>query len=198
MNGSISTAEYHRMQAKLMTEAQLQAAIIAAAQRRDWLVYHTHDSRRSQPGFPDLVLVHAQQGRILYRELKTQTGKHRPDQKIWLRDLAAAGADAGTWRPLDWFDGTVSRELDEPAPDFKAFAAELGIELLDWQVTVAENMWRANPSTFTILGRPIRTDGGRIRTDADRATTRRMLQHFASLEQNEHRTITTRTEGVQQ
>ncbi|MFF2274187.1 VRR-NUC domain-containing protein [Agromyces sp. NPDC058136] len=178
---SISAAEYHAMQARNMTEAQLQAAIIPAAQRRDWLVYHTHDSRRSQPGFPDLVLVHAKQGRILYRELKKQNGAIRPDQKIWLRDLTAAGADAAIWRPLDWFDGTIGEQLEELLPDFKAIAAELGIELTDWQVNYARTVFRGG---FVVGGRR-----------AGRATVQRVLRHVASIEQHEPRRTTTEGAG---
>ena len=38
-----------------MTEKQFQSHIVQYAKMRGWLVYHTHDSRRSEPGFPDLV-----------------------------------------------------------------------------------------------------------------------------------------------
>ena len=109
----ISAAEYVALVAKTMREKQLQDAIVAAAQRLGWLVYHTHDSRRSQPGFPDLVLVHPGRGRILYRELKTMTGKVTTDQQKWLDALAAAGADVGVWRPTDWLtdDGAVKTAL---------------------------------------------------------------------------------------
>lgn len=172
MNGSISTAEYHAMQAGIMTEQQLQDAIIAAAQRRNWLVYHTHDSRRSQKGFPDLVLVHAGQKRVLYRELKTQRGTLRPDQKTWLAHLTAAGADASIWRPLDWFNQTVSEQLDEPLPDITAIAAELGIELLPWQVTYAENALRGNP---------IILDRGRAEASGN-AALERLFRRFASIQ----------------
>ena len=53
-----------------------------------WLVssdicaYHTHDSRRSAKGFPDLVL--AKNGVVLIVELKTDTGVATPDQVAWL------------------------------------------------------------------------------------------------------------------
>jgi len=63
-----------------------------------WLVYHTHDSRRSQPGFPDLVLV---RDRVLYRELKAATGRVSAEQQVWLDRLERAGADAAVWRPGD-------------------------------------------------------------------------------------------------
>lgn len=60
-------------------------------------------------GFPDLVLVGA--GGILYRELKTDVGRLRPEQVVWLRQLKAAGADAGMWRPADLHSGRIEREL---------------------------------------------------------------------------------------
>ena len=39
-------------------EADFQADVIAAAEGRGWLWFHCYDSRRSPPGFPDLVLAH--------------------------------------------------------------------------------------------------------------------------------------------
>ena len=39
------------------TEDQWQSAVIEYARLMGWLVYHTHDSRHSEKGFPDLVLV---------------------------------------------------------------------------------------------------------------------------------------------
>ncbi len=107
---SISAAEYHALVAEGMPEGKLQAAIIGAAQRLGWLVYHTHDSRRSQAGFPDLVLVHPSHG-VLFRELKTETGRLTAAQKTWIDTLTVAGANAAVWRPLAWLDGTVTAEL---------------------------------------------------------------------------------------
>ncbi|WP_235929083.1 VRR-NUC domain-containing protein [Marisediminicola senii] len=107
----ITLDEYHAMQARNMTEDQLQRVVIAMAERLGFLVYHTHDSRRSQPGFPDLVLVHPARGMCLYRELKKQNGATRPDQKKWLAALTAAGQDAAIWRPSDWFSNAIDAEL---------------------------------------------------------------------------------------
>ncbi len=95
--------------AKTMSEANLQACIEQLARYRGWRSYHTHDSRRSQAGFPDLVLV--KNDRILWRELKTMTGRMRPEQTAWLTDLEAAGADTAIWRPIDWLNGTIDRDL---------------------------------------------------------------------------------------
>lgn len=60
-------------------------------------------------GFPDLVIVGP--GGVLYRELKSGTGKPSPEQVAWLSGLTGAGADAGTWRPIDLTGGTIKREL---------------------------------------------------------------------------------------
>lgn len=64
-----------------------------------WLVYHTHDSRRSVPGFPDLVLVCGP--RLIFAELKTQKGRITPDQQRWLDALTAASVEVYVWRPAD-------------------------------------------------------------------------------------------------
>lgn len=108
---SITQAEYNALQASTMTEKALQAAILGAARRQGWLAYHTHDSRRSEPGYPDLHLVHPDTGRSLFRELKTMKGKPTPDQLKWLAALKHAGHDAAIWRPIDWLDGTVDAQL---------------------------------------------------------------------------------------
>ena len=79
-----------------------------AAKQNGWEVYHTHDSRRSEPGFPDLVLV---RDRVLFRELKTNTGRISPAQKHWGAVLTAAGADFKVWRPKDL--KTIIKELTQ-------------------------------------------------------------------------------------
>jgi hypothetical protein len=107
----VKSGEYRTTQAAQMTEAQLQGAIIAAAQRLGWLVYHTHDSRRSQPGYPDLHLVHEGRHLSIMRELKKQNGRLRPDQLEWLTTLDLAGHDTGVWRPIDWLNNTIAKEL---------------------------------------------------------------------------------------
>ena len=75
------------------------------------LRYHTHDSRRSAPGFPDLVLVNTRTGRVLFRELKTNKGRVSPEQQEWLDGLTACGMDAGAWRPNDLDSGRILAEL---------------------------------------------------------------------------------------
>lgn len=81
-----------------MTEKQFQAQVICLAKQTGWLVYHTYDSRRCEPGFPDLVLV---RDRILFRELKTEKGRLTLHQRNWGEKLKAAGSDYAVWRPAD-------------------------------------------------------------------------------------------------
>lgn len=99
-----------------MTEKQLQDAVLDAAYTFKWLAYHTYDSRRSSPGFPDLVL--ARNGEVLFVELKSKVGRLRPEQKVWMEQLTAysePGCDRGhevlVWRPEQWQDGTIIERL---------------------------------------------------------------------------------------
>jgi len=83
-----------------MTEADFQNQILDLCKHVGLLAYHVYDSRRSVPGFPDLVIV-GKRG-VLYRELKTDKGRLSKEQDQWLEALHAAGADASVWRPRDW------------------------------------------------------------------------------------------------
>ena len=83
-------------------ERDFQASVVSLAKLHGLLAYHTHDSRRSEPGFPDLVIVGP--NGVLYRELKTMTGRVHPNQQKWIRALADAGADVAVWRPDQWPD----------------------------------------------------------------------------------------------
>ena len=64
-----------------------------------WQWYHTGDSRKSNAGFPDLVMVRE---RVVYAELKKQSGKVSPEQQVWIDALRAAGEEVYVWRPSDW------------------------------------------------------------------------------------------------
>ena len=82
-----------------MREADLQQAIIDLAGMLGWLVYHTHDSRRSREGFPDLVLVRE---RVIWAELKSVTGVVSAAQKEWIDRLGGLDEEVYVWRPRDW------------------------------------------------------------------------------------------------
>ena len=84
---------------KKLTEKDFLAQVVRLARLLGWLAYHTHDSRRSAAGFPDLVLVRP--GRLLFAELKVRSTL-TTDQEAWLAALAAAGAEVFVWTPDQW------------------------------------------------------------------------------------------------
>ena len=88
------------MSKSTQTEAQFQEAVMHMARLRKWLVYHTHDSRRSAPGFPDLTMVRG--GRIVFAELKVAKSNPTDSQKLWLAELRRCLPDVYLWRPCDW------------------------------------------------------------------------------------------------
>jgi hypothetical protein len=84
----------------LVSERDLQALIVTLAKLHGWRTYHTHDSRRSAPGFPDLVLVRPP--RLVFAELKTQRGRISPAQREWFEDLRRCqGVEVYLWKPSD-------------------------------------------------------------------------------------------------
>lgn len=81
-----------------MSEKEFQRWVVELAEWYRILTYHNPDSRRSNPGFPDLVLV----GRyVVFAELKTDKGRVSEKQREWLTRLNAAGQKAYVWRPSD-------------------------------------------------------------------------------------------------
>jgi hypothetical protein len=85
--------------APAISEASWQRTVTETAAFLGWLIYHTHDSRHSVSGFPDLVLVRE---RIVYAELKTETGKMTAAQRTWQHALVAAEGEHHVWRPADY------------------------------------------------------------------------------------------------
>jgi len=105
----MTTAEYLHAQALAMTEKDLLEQCRGAAKVLGLLLYHTYRSDRSEPGFPDLVIV-GRRG-VLIRELKTQRGTVTPAQQTWLNALDDAGVDADVWRPMSLISGQIVDEL---------------------------------------------------------------------------------------
>ena len=99
------------MLADKMTEVELQGKIRRLAKLRGFThIYHTHMSKRSDAGFPDLVMI--KDGRLLFAELKKQKGSRTtPEQLEWLSALTEAGVENYLWRPSDLIDGTIDRIL---------------------------------------------------------------------------------------
>lgn len=83
-----------------MTEKQFMGTVIELAKMRGLKVFHTHDSRRCEVGFPDLLMVRGT--RLIAAELKLATTKPTEAQTNWLQAFAGAGVFAVVWRPADW------------------------------------------------------------------------------------------------
>ncbi len=92
-----------------MTEKDLQDLVLELAARLRLHAYHTFDSRRSAPGFPDLII--AGPGGHLFAELKSAGGKLSPEQVDWKYALSAAGATYRVWYPHHWETGEIHFEL---------------------------------------------------------------------------------------
>jgi hypothetical protein len=89
-----------------MSEAALQRMVIDLAKYSGYMYWHCVDPRKSQRGFPDLVLCHVHTGRLLLIELKTDVGKVRPEQAVWLKHLGIRH-EAYVLRPADWHSGRI-------------------------------------------------------------------------------------------
>ena len=94
-----------------LPEADLQEAVIAMAGHLGWAHYHTHDSRRSPAGFPDLVLAHPKRGVTMFVELKATKGRISRAQGAWLHILEEAGNQVAVWRPAHWYTGHIEDVL---------------------------------------------------------------------------------------
>ena len=67
----------------LTNEAAFQVRVVRLLTQHGYAVYHTHDSRRSEAGFPDLLAIRG--GRLLASELKVGRYQVTEDQARWLR-----------------------------------------------------------------------------------------------------------------
>ena len=95
-----------------MSEADWQTQIVNAARQAGWLTWHAYDSRRSYPGFPDLIMVRGPM--LIALELKTEAGKVTVQQQEWidaLQKVRIVSADIA--RPHHWPD--IERALTSKA-----------------------------------------------------------------------------------
>jgi hypothetical protein len=99
---------------RVWTEKQFAQTVINMARAYHWIVGYTHDSRKSEPGEPDLRMVHPERHRVIFAELKTEKGRLSkghynqrqtrwlPGQDDWLKALRACpGIETFLWRPSD-------------------------------------------------------------------------------------------------
>ena len=108
----LMTAIMRNIAAKSMAEKELQKNIRDLAKVMGWdFVYSIPDSRMATArGMPDLLML--KEKRLLFAELKTQSGKLRLEQRqvLYLLEIIE-GVEVHVWRPSDWMDGTIERIL---------------------------------------------------------------------------------------
>jgi hypothetical protein len=102
-----------------MSERDWQQAVVDCARWNGWWVHHHHDSRRSEPGWPDLALLRPPEFMLV--ELKTDKGRVSPEQRHVLDMLDECGVEAWIWRPKDERDA-FARLARKPASVLDATA----------------------------------------------------------------------------
>jgi len=101
-----------------ISEKEFTRTLIEYAEWRGWLVYHVfeqkHYAKRSSRGFPDLVMV--KNGKLIFAELKSETGKLTEHQEKWRQELKEVcyqswhddamrpkfPVEFFVWKPSDW------------------------------------------------------------------------------------------------
>jgi len=102
------TTEDRRLRAVL--ESDWQATVLQLAALHGWRAHHApragvrkngtvRRTPHTAPGAPDLILVRGP--RLIFAELKRETGRVKPEQAEWLAALTAASAEVYVWRPSD-------------------------------------------------------------------------------------------------
>lgn len=81
-----------------LREKDFLQAVVQSFLAFGWLVYHTHDSRHSAKGFPDIVAILPPH--IAFFELKAENGRLTRDQRQWQEAIAMAAEDGGA--QLHW------------------------------------------------------------------------------------------------
>jgi hypothetical protein len=85
-----------------MTEAQLQRRVREVTKQLGYLHYHTSNSRKSERGFPDSLVVHPSGGTLWALELKVERAIPTREQQSWLTALRqVTRVEAGVCYPQD-------------------------------------------------------------------------------------------------
>ncbi len=137
--------KYHLTAYDVMTEDEVQDSIIKVAEQVGcWMVYHTKDSRRSEPGFVDLVMIETRDpfrvlfveckdeaGRLIKAKRAPKSGRELPGQDDWAKAIQNSEKAI---MAIDWveeFRGVEPRagvyyHLDRPSGLEKFYAVLLG------------------------------------------------------------------------
>lgn len=94
--GSVVPASAVRV---VQSEAAFQRAVERLLDLYGWRWHHEVDSRKSKPGFPDLIAC--RRDRALAIELKSARGVLSADQREWIAALQGSGVETHIWRPKD-------------------------------------------------------------------------------------------------
>lgn len=119
-----------------MTEAAWQQNVVRLAGYYGWRTYHTRDSRGSDPGFPDLVLIRGPE--LLFAELK-------PDRPSRTRAARALIDERPEWlRRRDLTDSQAAwlgaiRELEDAVAYARGVC--IGEDLGDERLAVEAHLW---------------------------------------------------------
>lgn len=98
-----------RLLVECVAERDFHALVVSLAKRLGWRVAHTaraqvRGGRWLTPtvaGLPDLLLCRPP--RLIFAELKTDSGRLSEPQREWLDALGkCAGVEVYLWRPSDW------------------------------------------------------------------------------------------------
>jgi len=94
-----------------MSESDFKDILINVAKRYGWLVHHDLPAQNSRgrwathvqgdAGFPDLLLIHPNSGKLFAIELKSEKGKLTPGQKRWLLAFEKSGIYNAVLKPSD-------------------------------------------------------------------------------------------------
>lgn len=97
-----------------MSEAEFQKRITDLCDLLNLAWHHEVDSRKSNAGFPDLVIVGVDGQGVVFAELKkNDTEKATAVQLWWHQRLRDAGQEAHIWRPSMW--PAIERRIKELA-----------------------------------------------------------------------------------
>lgn len=96
---------------KTMSETEFKDILVTVARRYGWLVHHDLPAQNSRgrwathiqgdAGFPDLILLHPNSGKLFAIELKSDKGKLSPGQKRWLMAFEKSGIYNAVLKPSD-------------------------------------------------------------------------------------------------
>jgi hypothetical protein len=92
-----------------MPERELQQLVADLCRALGLVHFHVQHSHGMTKGWPDSVILG--NGKMIYRELKSERGQLSPEQRAVGAMLKAAGADWKVWRPGDWLSGAIETEL---------------------------------------------------------------------------------------